>query len=132
MRRKGTGELEGANAERISAAQRMAGQWLDAGLPKRAYEELQRVAELCSFKTETGAAFHLLLARVAEECGRAGESTRLRQRVMESAESSSQRWQAEQAIQKRGKPDLGASSSPRDSPAGEMSKLFGGLGGGGW
>jgi hypothetical protein len=155
MRRKGTGELELEHAAAIRSAQRMAQQWLDAGLAERAYGELERVrlsrlprasapmhrtddaspatpcadhdaqvVKFCSFKTDTGATFHLMLARIARECGRPGEARQLLQKVMEQAESSTFRWQAEQALNRGG---AGGSVAPSASSEAtqEMGKLFG-------
>ena len=63
LRRKETGELEIENAVAIARAQTMAGQWLDAGLAERALNELSKVEKFVSFKTDTGATFHLMLAK---------------------------------------------------------------------
>ena len=123
MRRKDTGELEVEHAAAIKAARSMAVQWLEAGLSKRAEEELLRVAPFCSYKTDAGANFHLQLAAILVKQGnRESEAKRMRTRVMQDAESSSIRWQAEQLLQR----DSGGSSVRSDSgPANqELSRLW--------
>jgi hypothetical protein len=59
---------------------------------------------------------------VAEACGRVNEAKRLRQRIMTDALSSSQRWQAEKALEKASpsRPIPSDSSSTQ-----EISKLWG-------
>ena len=121
MRRKETGELEVPNAEAIARAQKVAKQWLEAGLAERAASELERVETMVSYKTDVGASFHLMLAQVAEACGRSNEAKRLRQRVMSDAQSSSLRWQAEQALVKA---SPGATSAPSSPANPELSQLF--------
>ena len=117
LRAKETGEHEGTNAVAIAKAIKVAGQWQSAGLHERAYTELQRVEQFCSFKTQVGANFHLVLAVVAEASGRKAEAKRIRERVLKSAENSSQRWQAEQAL------GTGASGSfPPSNP--ELNRLW--------
>eukprot|EP00966_Prymnesium_polylepis_P154346 3563852-Prymnesium_polylepis.1 len=92
MRRKDTGELELEHADAIRAARSMAKQWLDAGLTKRAEDELQRVEKFVSYKTDVGATFHLELAAILTRQGqRSSEAKRIRTRVMQDASSSSLR-----------------------------------------
>ena len=70
----------------------VAKQWLDAGLTKRAEDELQRVEKFVSYKTDVGAGFHLELAAILTRQGQRGsEAKRIQTRVMQDASSSSLR-----------------------------------------
>ena len=120
MRRKETGELEREYAETIARAMRAAQQWLDAGLSERARSELTEIEKYMSFGSELGADFHLLLAKVAKACGQEAQAKRLWQRVMSDAKSSSQRWQAEQQLNR----DSPGSAPSSPSKPGEVSNLF--------
>lgn len=121
MRRRERGELEVEHAATIEGARAMARQWLTAGLTERAKRELAAVKDLVSYRTDIGAAFHLELASVAERNGESAEARRLRQRVGRDADSSSLRWQAEQALGKAAGTDSGASSGSANE---ELSSLF--------
>lgn len=99
MRMKDNGLLEAENAESIRKAQRAAKQWLDAGLSERAKSELERVQPFCSYKTEVGAEFHLLLASIQGLCGQTAQARRTLQRIARDAETSTQRWQAERQLE---------------------------------
>ncbi|KAL1504042.1 hypothetical protein AB1Y20_010453 [Prymnesium parvum] len=121
MRRQDTGELEVEYMDSIRKAQLMARQWLHAGLAQRAEEELLRVEKYTSFKTDTGAAFHLELAAIiSKQGGRENEVRRLRTRVMQEANSSSLRWQAERLLSASG----GNFQRNEGSANEELSKLF--------
>ena len=100
MRRKDNGLLEADNKEAIERAQRAAKSWMDAGLNERAKAELERVQPFCSFKTEVGAPFHLLLAKVLGLCGQNAQARRTLQRIASEAQASTHRWQAEQALER--------------------------------
>ena len=121
MRRKDTGELEIEHADAIRMAVSMAGQWLDAGLEKRAEEELLRVGKYCSYKTDVGAKFHLELAAILVKQGRDSEAKRLRTRVMQDAASSSLRWQAEQLLEAGSGTFQQSDRGPANK---ELNKLF--------
>lgn len=123
MRAKDKCELEAPNADAIARALRGAKSWQDAGLHERAWAELQAVEKYCSYKSDMGASFHLKLADVAVACGRSAESRRLRQRVMKDARSSTQRWQAEQALAK-GSSSSSAASAPSSPSNPELNSLF--------
>lgn len=124
MRMKDTGELETVHATDIAKSQRVARQWLDAGLNERAMGELKKVEKLCSYKTSVGADFQLFFATVAEACGRPGEARRVRQRVMSEAGSSSQRWQAERALEKSSPSVTQQQKASAAASSSELSQLF--------
>ena len=63
--------------------------------------ELKGVERFCSYTTDVGARFYLALAEAARTCGHEAEAKRIWARVMADAESSSQRWAAEQALLQR-------------------------------
>lgn len=127
LRQRQLGELEQPHAAEIERALRASAQWRDAGLLERAVAELDAVETFVSCRTETGAAFHLQLAAAAEHNGQARRALLLRRRVVAEARSSSQRWQAEQALE-RARAAGAAQSSPgvrSDGEAsGELSNLF--------
>jgi len=120
MRRRETGELEQLHADDIERAIRSSKSWLDAGLPERARSELNEVEKYCTLTTDVGAGFHLLLAGVRDQCGEPMQAKQLRLRVAEKANSSSQRWQAQQALEKSG----GSAPSSSPSKPAEASRLF--------
>ena len=123
LRAKDNGELEAEGAAAIAAARRMSKQWADAGLAARAEKELERAAALCSFTSDLGAAVHLEYAAAIEANGRKITADRMRSRVAAEAESSSLRWQADQALAK------GGSQRASDSAGNpELNNLFGGFG----
>lgn len=119
MRRKDNGLLEDENKEAIRRAQRAAQQWMDAGLNERAKSELERVQPFCSYKTEVGAEFHLLLAKVLGLCGQSAQARRTLQRIVSDAQTSTQRWQAERQLE-----GSGGSTLPPPTEKSEYSGLF--------
>ncbi|KAL3912509.1 MAG: hypothetical protein SGPRY_008315 [Prymnesium sp.] len=122
MRQKDAGELEGTHTEEIRLARSMAKQWLDAGLPKRAEEELLKVQPYVSLKTDIGATFHLELASILVQLGgRVNEVKRLRTRVMQEASSSSLRWQAQRLLESSDGTFQRSDTGPANE---ELSKLF--------
>jgi len=121
IRAKDRAELEEPNRSAIEAARAMAKQWLDAGLPARAEQELSRVAQYVSFRSDLGSSFHLQLASIVQKNGKQAEARKLRQRVMKDAESSSARWQAERDLNGGAGPSSAGSSS---SSTAEMGNLF--------
>lgn len=123
LRAKDNGELEADGAATIAAARRMSKQWADAGLAARAEKELERAAALCSFTSDLGAAVHLEYAAAIEANGRKITADRMRARVAAEAESSSLRWQADQALAKGGSQ---RASDVAGNP--ELNNLFGGFG----
>ena len=127
MRRRETGELEVEYAETIARAIRAANQWMDAKLPARALSELQEIENYMSISSEGGGAFHILLAKVTEANGNRAAAKRIWQRISAGAKSSSQRWQADQALGAGGAP---SSSSQPANP--EMNNLFGGFQSNNW
>jgi hypothetical protein len=122
MRMKDNGLLEAENAESIRKAQRAAKQWLDAGLSERAKSELERVQPFCSYKTEVGAEFHLLLAKIQGLCGQTAQARRTLQRVASDAETSTQRWQAERQLESSAA--SGGMKLPPPTEASQYSDLF--------
>jgi hypothetical protein len=124
MLMKDKGELEEPNADLIARAQRGSKQWQDAGLHERAYQELLAVEKYVSYSSALGARFHLGLADAAQASGREAEAKRLRQRVMADAQSSSLRWQAEQALSKMSSTTSGKTSTSSSSSNPELNSLF--------
>ena len=120
MRRRETGELETEHVEQIERAIRVSKQWLDAKLPARAKAELEEVEKFMTYKSEAGADFHLLLAKVAEANGEPAQARRVLQRVSKDAVSSSQRWQADQVLGSTG----GAAPPSSPSQPNELGNLF--------
>ena len=120
MRMKDNGLLEADNADAIARAQKLCQQWLDAGLTERALTELTSVEKLVSYKTEVGALFHLLYAKVCDSCGRTAQAKRILQRVMNEAGSSSHRWQAEQALER----SVGGGAKGATTEKSEYTGLF--------
>ena len=120
MRRKDNGLLEADNKEAIERAQRAAKSWMDAGLNERAKAELERVQPFCSFKTEVGAPFHLLLAKVLGLCGQNAQARRTLQHIASEAQASTHRWQAEQALER----SSSTGKAPPPSEKSEYSGLF--------
>ena len=102
----------------------MARQWDQAGLPKRAKQELMKVEPFCSLKTDLGASFHLQLADAHMASGEKIQARRLQQKVMSEATSSALRWQAEKSLE-ASNPSRPPSSSQSSGPANpEMSQLW--------
>lgn len=124
MRLKGTGALEEDNLAAIEAARNMARQWEQAGLPKRAKQELMKVEPFCSLKTDLGASFHLQLADAHIANGEKIQARRLLQKVVSESASSALRWQAERTLD-ASNPSKPPSSSQSSGPANpEMSQLW--------
>ena len=119
LRRRETGELEKEHAEQIARALRASQQWLDAKLPVRAKSELDEVKPFMTYTSELGATFFLLYAKVATSNGEKALARRTLLQVSKDASSSSQRWQADQALERSG----GASPSSPSAPN-EMGNLF--------
>lgn len=125
-RKRDSGALEVEHAAAITRACTAAKQWLGAGLSDRALSELNAVQDYCSFSTEVGAAFHMQRASVLEACKQPAQARRVLQRVMSDASSSSQRWSAEQALE-RSLDSSGGKRAASDSPKSEFSGLFGSM-----
>lgn len=124
LRLKGTGALEEPNLAAIEEARKMARQWDQAGLPKRAKQELLKVEPFCSLTTDVGASFHLQLADAHRASGEKLQARRLQQKVMSEAASSALRWQAEKSLE-ASNPSKPPSSSQSSGPANpEMSQLW--------